>query len=345
MPNQCLENIARECVNVANELLECAQRHLRSAPGRQKHGSLFKVRNGIFTLRKAIAHEWDKPKLDALSGKLDALRRALDSEILIGLRHSIASTVANLDALGTSVAIQTQQTLKAMSKGTEALDNSLGNNAKQIADQLHTADHAAQERHIEVLKTIDTFRQSLENGDIFPTLPESLYHADPSLRSASINGHEVIEDDILNDLQFRVMDFREAEIRENHAHTFDWVYSNSESDDVVNNLRAWLVHGNGIFWIEGKPGSGKSTLMKMLRASGKTRKLLSAWAGRSQLHIGAYFFWLTGTMLQKSQEGLLRSLLFQLLQKRRHLISKAFPRLYDYMLTRFVRLPGRTAMW
>jgi len=269
----------------------------------------------------------------------------LDSEILIGLRHSITSTVANLDALSTSVAIQSQETLKAVSKGNEVLDNSLGDKAKQTANRLRTAEHAAQERHAEILNTIDTFRQSLENGDIFPTLPEPLCHADPSLRSASINGHEVIEDEILNDLQFRVMDLREAEIHENHVRTFDWVYSSSEPDDDASNLRAWLLHGNGIFWVEGKPGSGKSTLMKMIRASGKTRKLLLEWAGPNQLHTGAYFFWLAGTMLQKSQEGLLRSLLFQLLQKRRHLISRAFPRLYDYMLTRFVSLVDRNAMW
>ena len=41
----------------------------------------------------------------------------------------------------------------------------------------------------------------------------------------------------------------------------------------------WLLHGDGIFHISGKLGSGKSTLMKFLCHHELTKKLLQQWAG------------------------------------------------------------------
>jgi DNA helicase HerA-like ATPase len=39
----------------------------------------------------------------------------------------------------------------------------------------------------------------------------------------------------------------------------------------------------GIFWIFGKPGSGKSTLMKYLVEDQRTHDLLQKWAGPKKL--------------------------------------------------------------
>ncbi|RAH41028.1 uncharacterized protein BO95DRAFT_374119, partial [Aspergillus brunneoviolaceus CBS 621.78] len=56
-----------------------------------------------------------------------------------------------------------------------------------------------------------------------------------------------------------------------------------------NEFIDWLREGQGIFHITGKPGSGKSTLMKFLCESPKPRKHLNAWAGQKSLVIGRYF--------------------------------------------------------
>ena len=45
----------------------------------------------------------------------------------------------------------------------------------------------------------------------------------------------------------------------------------------------WLLHGQGVFHISGKPGSGKSTLMKMLCSHRRTASALRKWAGEKKL--------------------------------------------------------------
>lgn len=52
--------------------------------------------------------------------------------------------------------------------------------------------------------------------------------------------------------------------------SFDWVWR----DDVP--IKRWLPSDDSFFWIRGKPGSGKSTLMHYLVRSRKTRSLLNS---------------------------------------------------------------------
>ncbi|KUJ15134.1 uncharacterized protein LY89DRAFT_587891, partial [Mollisia scopiformis] len=77
----------------------------------------------------------------------------------------------------------------------------------------------------------------------------------------------------------------------------------------------WLGAQSEVFWIKGKAGSGKSTLMKFLSNHPETLNHLRAWAGNQQLITARFFFWNSGTALQKSQTGLLRSLLFEILRQ------------------------------
>lgn len=88
---------------------------------------------------------------------------------------------------------------------------------------------------------------------------------------------------------------------------------------------AWLKQGHGIFHIIGKPGSGKSTLMKYICRQPITEKYLQTWAGDSELVIGKFFFWRPGSTLQKTLKGLIRGLLYCILSKSPELISHAFP--------------------
>ena len=92
-------------------------------------------------------------------------------------------------------------------------------------------------------------------------------------------------------------------------------------------IQTWLRAENGFFYISGKVGSGKSTLMKFIVDHRKTKDLLGEWAKshNRQLTIANFFFWNAGTTLQKTHEGLLRSLLFQVLNQCRDLIPLAIP--------------------
>jgi len=87
----------------------------------------------------------------------------------------------------------------------------------------------------------------------------------------------------------------------------------------------WLRSGTGFFYIAGKPGSGKSTLMKYLFQHHRTLELLESWAGNQPLIQAKHFFWFPGSKDQKSLRGLLCNLLFQSLKKLPELIPYVLP--------------------
>lgn len=105
---------------------------------------------------------------------------------------------------------------------------------------------------------------------------------------------------------------------EAHQATFQWVYE----PDGFNNLTRrwysivdWFEKDSGIYWISGKAGSGKSTLMNFIHRDDRTSTLLGVWAGGRKVLAPGFFFWNAGTTLERSFQGLLRSLLYQILQK------------------------------
>ena len=62
--------------------------------------------------------------------------------------------------------------------------------------------------------------------------------------------------------------------------------------------------------------------MKFLAHHPETRSNLKVWAKNKTLVLAAFFFWSSGTNLQKSQEGLLRSLLFEILSQSPELVPR-----------------------
>lgn len=64
---------------------------------------------------------------------------------------------------------------------------------------------------------------------------------------------------VLAGLPFKEMKDREEQIAEAYNNTFGWIF-----DDTTTSFKDWLYSGNGIFWVSGKAGSGKPTLMKFL---------------------------------------------------------------------------------
>jgi hypothetical protein len=82
---------------------------------------------------------------------------------------------------------------------------------------------------------------------------------------------------------------------------------------------------DGFYWISGKPGSGKSTLMKYLCDHPRTSDALGAWAQKDKVVISTHFFWCSGTTIQKSQEGLLRSLLYDVFKQCPQIVGKVCP--------------------
>lgn len=132
---------------------------------------------------------------------------------------------------------------------------------------------------------------------------------------------------VIRSLGFDSRDARHAAIREAHRKTFDWALSEAraaESQGVCSSgggLARWLRSGSGTFWVSGKPGSGKSTLMKRITGHPTTKQLLSVWAHPERIVLISHYFWSAGTAMQKSQHGLLQTLLYDIFRQLPDLIE------------------------
>lgn len=135
----------------------------------------------------------------------------------------------------------------------------------------------------------------------------------------------LVESLFLAGLRFSTMDTRFEEIVPAHRKTFEWIFQPPEQDSKWSDFPRWLSEGVGIYWINGKFASGKSTLMRFICEQERTATLLKDWSEPSQLIGAAYFFWNSGTPAQRSYQGLLRALLFKILKQSRRLIRVVFP--------------------
>lgn len=136
---------------------------------------------------------------------------------------------------------------------------------------------------------------------------------------------------ILELLSYPYMTDRYEQVLEAHPQTFNWIFCESDQWDFPwDNFGQWLRQGQGIYWINGKPASGKSTLMKHIHDDNRTKEYLRLWNLKTTSEsvpccIATFFFWDSGTNMQKSQNGLLRALLFQVLGRHPELIPLVLP--------------------
>lgn len=130
------------------------------------------------------------------------------------------------------------------------------------------------------------------------------------------------------------MDERYHTVEEAADVTFKWLYAEPSNQTSSNPrfhypFREWLASGDGIFHISGKPGSGKSTLMKFICNHPQTKRELGKWSGKKTLVFASFFFWKPGSSMQKSLLGLVRSLLYRVLYQCPESIQDIFPQYWD----------------
>ncbi|KAB8532562.1 hypothetical protein FH972_025507 [Carpinus fangiana] len=115
---------------------------------------------------------------------------------------------------------------------------------------------------------------------------------------------------MMDSLKLEDADWRYRGIEDALPSTFKWVF-----EDESLGLVEWFEQSTGLFWINGKPGSGKSTLMKRILQDPKIKTQSSvARQRKDEVKITvSYFFHDRGTYSQKSFEGLLQNIIHQIL--------------------------------
>ncbi|KAH8194443.1 hypothetical protein TruAng_011387 [Truncatella angustata] len=115
---------------------------------------------------------------------------------------------------------------------------------------------------------------------------------------------------LLESLQFDQIDARQLSVKKAHAKTCRWFQKTSLYQQWENKNTPSV--DTQFLWIKGKPGSGKSTLMKFLLEYIRSRIRRQ----KSTDVIISFFFNARGNDLEKSTMGLYRSLLLQILEER-----------------------------
>lgn len=151
---------------------------------------------------------------------------------------------------------------------------------------------------------------------------------------------------ILNRLWFRLIDDRKDSISEAYSETFKWALEPTDPDSNWSDLGQWLRSGAGIYWISGKPGSGKSTLMKYLFENSKAPELLKIWAGSRKLTMANFFLWNVGSPEQNTLNGLARGLLYHVLEENQSLIPFVIPNMWQEAQSgvKDLKLPSSTEL-
>jgi hypothetical protein len=186
--------------------------------------------------------------------------------------------------------------------------------------QGHTNELIAREHE----RTRKTILASLQSNPA--DRPLHKLQASPKAREYQLKKNQLICSVLLESLRFPTIAKRYDEIEPAHLETFRWIFRSPDLEQARwSDFSLWLSKGCGIYWVNGKPASGKSTLMRFVCDDPRTAKLLNDWAHPHKLVVSTHFFWNSGTMEQRSYTGLLRGLLFKILCQCQDLIRQVFP--------------------
>ncbi len=121
------------------------------------------------------------------------------------------------------------------------------------------------------------------------------------------------EEQLLASLRFPTMFNKDNTMPDAYEKTYEWIFDLPEKHGGKwSDFGAWLEGNKDIYWINGKPGAGKSTLVNFLWDHIATKERLRQWKPGGTI-ILRFFITDQGSKEQRSFMGVLRALLFQLI--------------------------------
>ncbi|PMD58378.1 uncharacterized protein K444DRAFT_563688, partial [Hyaloscypha bicolor E] len=299
--DQDLETICKECVTVSKELVDKLETLKVPGDHRYKKWKSF---------RQALKSVWSKEKIEAIAKRLYSLRAELNTHVVVSLSGKVTSLSIQQDARFISLDAGVGRIMIALLANNEATQAEIAqveSKVDGVSIQLNAMSLSGQEEHAKT-------RELLENQE-----------KDRHRRKAELH--------IRESLRFESMTHRYETISEAHQRTFEWIFREPEEEHLTwSSFIDWAESGSGIYWINGKAGSGKSTLMRFIVDDSRTRGHLQKWAPHGALNTLAFFFWNSGVPEQCSQAGLLRSIIHDVLEKHTNLFPEVCPEEWEKSL-------------
>lgn len=240
--------------------------------------------------RTALRIKIEMNKIQAFVDELERLQSSLTLATILACRR-VAET-NNAEVVDHLRKIQDRQ-------------HALGLSSSQILPAIELLSKAVRHHEDDVQEALRVeVRKCLE-----PLLLSRPDFAQP--RASEVHIHAP-EGEICRWLDFRQMSWRCDSIDDAYRKTYEWIFETPDKyrrwDPFDTYLR--VEDKQEPYFINGKAGSGKSTLMKFLLRHRRTMEHLRYWAGPNhELVAFHYFFWHSGKSLQKTYSGMPRALL------------------------------------
>ncbi|KAH7074711.1 hypothetical protein BKA63DRAFT_596298 [Paraphoma chrysanthemicola] len=237
-------------------------------------------------------------EISRLASRLQSIRKEVDTAILVSLRHTI-------DDLGNR-------------RGDDA--DARSRDGDEVKKQL--------EEILVAIRDNDWQGSNREDVNAFSKVLEA---------GATQNMKRRFCRSILARLYYRQLPDRAEAIPLAFKETFEWIFSDDRSSNTQagpQSFAEWLQRDNdSIYWITGKPGSGKSTLMKYISSDHRLSSLLAKWANGQNLTQASFYFWNSGSLMQMSRLGLFQTLVYTCLEGNDELIIETFAERWDQFNT------------
>jgi len=131
----------------------------------------------------------------------------------------------------------------------------------------------------------------------------------------------IVRSELIESLEPHGRNPRRDRIEEGYEKSFEWLWALEKSGPGFVN---WLQGDEPLFWIAGKPGSGKSTLMKQAFYDARTLNYLSSNKDQP-VRIACFFFHELGSDEEQNLLGFLHGILAQLLKSFKELAPCVIP--------------------
>ncbi|KAI0534097.1 hypothetical protein GGR58DRAFT_484149 [Xylaria digitata] len=342
---QQLLDTLKKCRDVSRDLRE----EINFITEHAKKGSL------ASTLKIAAKTNWRKRRLEKLERKLNDAQRLMETSLLVRISNRLEIESLNLDVLAGDL----KSFVRRYKTGERTLVGLVSVEALKTRAHISSASTAI-EHNVSKNTAIEVQRSARDiSSHIARVVDDSTATVRRDLHELQLNAESSVHRDrLLSSLKFAGMNERRQQIKESFPNTFQWVFGDefdndrkAESDDESggnedttsgdarefpsaeypyciskwDSFEDWLRSGTSVYWISGKPGSGKTTLVKYLLSSERTRDALAVW-NRDYMML-SHFFWRPGTSIQQNIKGLLCNML--------HQIIEADTTLIEYMTSHF----------
>ena len=253
---------------------------------------------------------WNDMRMDPTSQirRLEVLRNELQSDILV----SMSGKVNLLD-------LKSSQGFQKLDNDVKALTESVLRSNGLLNDSIDTLNATVEKNQKEIMAAL----RRRDPGVQMPREAGDDEDATSASRDSRIK-------ELKKRLWFDAIPQRHSAITVAHQKTFEWIFSGQRKTAESNTtLMEWMVDGSGLYWISGRAGTGKSSLMRFLDDDPRTKEAFVGWAAGRPLILASFYFWNSEEAaddgLLKSLPGLFRGLLYSLIKQHDSFAEVLFP--------------------